>query len=64
MRHETFALTRLCYFVLTGRTNIDKQKSGAVKDFWKKGTNPKIEQRFLSVDELYDAVCRITDSNM
>ena len=28
IRHETFALTRLCYFILTGRTNIERQKDG------------------------------------
>lgn len=63
IRHETFALTRLCYFILTGRTNIIKQKAGAIKEFWKKGTNTDINERFASVDELYEAVCAINDSN-
>lgn len=64
IRHETFALTRLCYFVLTGRTNISKQKEGAIKKFWNKGTNTDINQRFKSVEELYAAVMAINESNI
>jgi serine/threonine-protein kinase len=64
IRHETYALTRLCYFVLTGRTNISKQKDGAIKEFWKKGTNTDINERYNSVDELYAAITQITESNM
>lgn len=64
IRHETFALTRVCYFVLTGRTNISKQKEGAIKKFWNKGTNTDINQRFKSVEELYAAVMAINESNI
>lgn len=56
MCHETFALTRLCFFVLTGKTNIDRQKDGKIKQFWIKGTNPNRKNRFQSVQELYLAV--------
>lgn len=59
MCHEIFALTRLCYFILTGRTNIDKDKD--VKDFWDLGTNPDRTKRFTSVDELLSAVQNITE---
>lgn len=64
IRHETFALTRVCYFVLTGRTNISKQKEGAIKKFWNKGTNTDINQCFKSVEELYAAVMAINESNI
>lgn len=64
IRHETFALTRLCYFVLTGRTNVSKQKVGLVKEFWKKGTSTEINNRFTSVEELYETICKITEFNM
>lgn len=63
IRHETFALTRLCYFILTGKTNIERQKDGAIKMFWDKGTNPDKNKRFNSVDELLKAVQSITDEN-
>lgn len=64
IRHETFALTRLCYFVLTGRTNVSKQKDGAIKDFWKKGTSTDINERYKSVDELYNTISQINESDM
>lgn len=64
IRHETFALTRVCYFVLTGRTNISKQKEGAIKEFWHKGTCADMNKRFKSVEELYIAVMAINESNM
>lgn len=63
MCHETYALTRLCYFILTGRTNIGKQKDGAIKRFWDKGTNTNKALRFKSVDELSAAVSAITENN-
>ena len=63
MCHETYALTRLCYFILTGRTNIEKQKDGAIKSFWNKGTNTNRAMRFKSVDELLIAVRAITEDN-
>lgn len=56
MCHETFALTRLCYFILTGRTNIDREKNETIKLFWNKGTSPVREERYQTIDELYSAV--------
>jgi serine/threonine-protein kinase len=64
MCHETYALTRLCYYILTGRTNIEKQRDGAIKRFWDKGTSTDRSTRFQSVDELFTAVRAITDNNM
>lgn len=63
MCHETYALTRLCYFILTGRTNINKQKDGAIKQFWDKGTNLDRTKRFRSTDDLLSAVRAITEDN-
>ena len=63
IRHETYALTRLVFYILTGRTNIGKQKDGAVKCFWNKGTNADKSLRFKSVDELLAAVSAITENN-
>lgn len=58
--HETYALTRLCYFILTGGTSIDKQ-TGSIREFWHRGTSTNIQDRFQSVDELMDAVKSITN---
>ena len=63
MCHETYAITRLCYFILTGRTNIEKQKEGAIKRFWNKGTSTDRSVRFTSVDEIMQAVRAITEGN-
>lgn len=63
MCHETFALTRLCYYILTGRTNIDRQKDGMIKQFWNQGTSPDRSRRFQSVSEVDKAIKQITDTN-
>ena len=61
--HETFALTRLCFYILTGRTNITKQKEGMIKQFWNKGTSTNIKERFQNVKELLAFVQQITEEN-
>lgn len=63
IHHETFALTRLCYYILTGRVNIDKQKDGMIKKLWIKGTNPIRSERFNSTNEVLIAIQHITDTN-
>lgn len=62
MCHETFAFTRLCFFVLTGKTNIERQKDGDIKNFWNKGTNPNRTLRFQSIKEVVSAVMKIKDN--
>ena len=52
---------RLCFFILTGKTNIERQKEGMIKKFWETGTNPDRNKRFHSVRELLEAVKAITD---
>lgn len=63
MCHETYALTRLCFYILTGKTNVTKQKDGMIKEFWKKGTSTNCEDRFQNVRELFDFVQQITEEN-
>lgn len=60
MCHETFALTQLCYYILTGRTNISHQKDGLIKQFWDKGTSPNRAERFKDVNELLSFVKQIS----
>lgn len=50
--HETFALTRLLYFVLTGKTNIDNISSQSLKTFVLKGLNSSKNLRFQNLNEL------------
>ncbi|MCB2297948.1 protein kinase family protein [Clostridium tagluense] len=57
--HETYALTRLLFFVMTGRTNIDKVSNIKLKEFVARGLNIDKSKRFLNVDELTEAFRQI-----
>lgn len=50
--HETFALTRLVYFVMTGKTNTDTIADPKLKEFVKKGLNVDKSKRFQTVGEM------------
>ena len=64
MCHEIYALTRLCFFILTGKQNIEKQHDGVIKQFWITGTNPDRKKRYKTVDELQNAVSSIKADDM
>lgn len=49
--HETYALTRLVYFVMTGRINMDRVQD-EFKGFISKGMSSNKADRFKDVDEL------------
>jgi serine/threonine-protein kinase len=50
--HETYALTRLLYFIMTGKTNTEKIKDSNLKMFVEKGLSSDKKQRFQTVLEL------------
>ncbi len=50
--HETYALTRLLYFIMTGKTNAEKIKDNNLKIFVEKGLSSDKKQRFQTVLEL------------
>lgn len=50
--HETYALTRIVIFVMTGKTNLNNIDDENIKSFIQKGLSPKKEERFQSVEEL------------
>lgn len=52
IEHETYALTRLIAFVLTGKINTTKIKDKRIKKFVDKGTSANMENRFKSVQEI------------
>jgi len=60
MVHETYALTRLLYFVMTGKKRTDKVKNSNLKDFICKGLNSNKDQRFKHIDELSQAFQGVT----
>lgn len=50
--HETYALTRVIYYIMTGKTNVEKNTNSKLKIFLEKGLNPDRTQRYKSVHEM------------
>ena len=55
MEYETFALTRLIYYVMTGRYNLENIQNQKVKDFVLKGISANLDERYHSVAEMEQA---------
>ena len=53
IEYETYALTRLILFVMTGKTNIEKIRDNNIRNFVLKGTNGDINKRYKNVDEMF-----------
>lgn len=53
--HETYAITRLLYFVMTGRTNTEKIANASLKSFVNKGLSTDKKKRFQDIDDLISA---------
>lgn len=54
--HETYALTLIIYFVLTGKTSIANIKNEQIRTFVDKGTNADKTKRFQNIDEIMKAI--------
>lgn len=52
MEHETYALTLVVYYVLTGRTNVDKIPNEKLRAFVQRGLNPDKTKRFKNASEM------------
>ena len=57
--HETYALTRVVSFVLTGKTNLNNIQDNILKKFINKGLSSNKAERFQSVDELLQAITQL-----
>lgn len=53
--HETYALTRLLFFVLTGKIKTSNIKHNQLRDFIEIGLNIDKEKRFQNIEELSSA---------
>lgn len=53
--HETYALTKLVYFVMTGKKNIDRILNGKWDEFVKKGLHVDKGSRFQTIKEFAEA---------
>ena len=52
IKHETYALTRLIYFIMTGKTVIRDIKDKVLETFVIKGINKILEVRYKDIQEL------------
>ena len=59
MEHETYALTRLIVYILTGKINIDKVRDKKLIEFINKGLNADRNLRFKNVNELKETIINI-----
>lgn len=58
--HEVYALTRVLYFILTGKLKIDNNlKNGNLKKFINKGMNSDKTKRFKNISEIKAAILNI-----
>lgn len=54
--HETYALTRLIYYVMTGKTNTSVIKENKLSAFVNKGLSTNLADRYHTVDEMINEV--------
>ncbi len=52
IEYETYTLTRLILFVMTGKTNLEKITNEKIKKFVSKGISGNISERYKSIDEM------------
>lgn len=53
--HETYALTRVIYFVMTGKTNTEKITNQNLRNFVERGLNPDKTKRFHNIRDMISA---------
>ena len=53
--HETYALTRVIYFVMTGKTNKEKIANQNLRAFVERGLNPDKSKRFQNIRDMVSA---------
>ena len=53
--HETYALTRVIYFVMTGKTNTEKIVNQNLRAFVERGLNPDKSKRFQNIRDMVSA---------
>ena len=54
--HETYALTKLIYFILTGKSNIRIIKDSNLRAFVEKGISDNKDDRYSSIAEMREAL--------
>lgn len=57
--HETYALTRVIYFVMTGRIRVEKFNDKLMEQFVSRGIDKDLNNRYQSISELKKAFIKI-----
>ena len=52
IEHETYALTKLIYFIMTGKETLKKYNNSEYKDFVSKGISDNLKYRYKDIEEL------------
>ena len=60
--HETYALTLIVYFIMTGKTNVKNNNNKSIAEFLDKGMNPVRTERYASAEEVLEAVKMLSES--
>ena len=60
--HETYALTLIVYFIMTGETNVKNNNNKSIAEFLDKGMNPVRTERYASAEEVLEAVKMLSES--
>ena len=60
--HETYALTKVIYFVMTGKTNTEKITNQNLRNFVERGLNPDKTKRFQNIRDMISAFKTIKSS--
>lgn len=61
IKHEIYALTKLIYFIMTGRQTLQNYKETIYKDFVDKCINDNLNLRYKSVEELLDGYSKVVE---
>ncbi|MCT6902119.1 MAG: protein kinase family protein, partial [Lactobacillus sp.] len=52
LHHEIYSLTRVIYFIFTGRTSIGTFINAEFQTFIEKGINTNVQKRYKNVEEM------------
>lgn len=55
IKHETYALTKLIYFIMTGKSSLERYDKTEFKTFVERGIVDNLDERYSNIDELKEA---------
>jgi len=62
IHHETYALTRVVYFVMTGRLTLGSFRSNEFQTFIEKGISDNLDDRYKDVEEMQNAFNKVVQT--